>query len=85
MRIESSLQHFKGQAPDFLQGETLEGIDLNTNSFPIEELDLELLLYIPELEKVIFRTDENKEGALAMEDERLKQRSSTFPMSLAGH
>ena len=30
--IESSLQHFEKQAPDFLQDKTLKGIELNTNS-----------------------------------------------------
>ena len=42
MLIESSLQHFKGQAPDFLQEETLEGIELNTNSMSTKDLELEL-------------------------------------------
>ena len=41
MQIESSLQHFKEQAPDFLQEETIEGIELNTNSVSTKELELE--------------------------------------------
>ena len=52
-----------------LQEDTLKGFKLNTNSFPIEELGLELLLYIHEVEEVIFRIDEDGEGALATKDE----------------
>ena len=84
MRIESSLQHFKGQALDFLQEKTLEGFKLNINSFPIEELGLEPLLTILEVEELILMNDEDRERALATKDVGQKQRSSTFPMSLAG-
>ena len=84
MRIESSLQHFKGQALDFLQKETLEGIELNTNSVSTKELGLELKLLNLDVDEVIFRIDEDGEGTLATKDEGLKQRSSTFPMSLVG-
>ena len=83
-RIESSLLHFEKQAPRIIQGDTLEGSKLNTNSFPIEELGLELLLTIREMEELILMKDEDGEGALATKDEGPKQRSSTFPMSLNG-
>ena len=69
MRIESSLQHFKGQAPDFLQEETLEGIELNTNSEFIKELELELKLLNLDVEEVIFRIDEDEEAAVATKNE----------------
>ena len=39
MRIESSIQHFEKQAPDFLQEKTLEGIELNTNFVSTKELE----------------------------------------------
>ena len=51
--IESSLQHFEKQAPRILQGDTVEGSKINTNSFPIEEWGLEPLLTIPEMEELI--------------------------------
>ena len=84
MRIESSLQHFKGQAPYFFQEETLEGIKLNANSMSPKELGLELKLLNLDVDEVIFRTDEDGEGTLATKDEGSKQRSITFPMSLVG-
>ena len=40
MQIKTSLQHFKGKAPDFLQEETLEGIELKTNFVSTKELEL---------------------------------------------
>ena len=83
-RIESSLLHLKEQAPDILQEETLEGIELNTNSFPIEELELELKLHNLDVEELILMKDEDEEEAMATKDERPKQSSQTSPMSLAG-
>ena len=83
MQIESSLQHFKGQTLDFLQEETLEGIELNTNSVSIKELELELKLLNLDVEELILMKDEDGERALATKDEGPKQRSSIFPMSLA--
>ena len=80
-RIESTLLHLKEQALDILQEDTLKGFELNTNSLPIEELDLELSLYIHEVEEVIFRTDEDDEAAVSTKDEWPKQEASTFPMS----
>ena len=82
-RIESSLLYFEKQPPKILQGGTLEGSKLSTNSFPIEELGFEPLLTIPEMELIIMK-DENGEGALATKDEGSKHRSSIFLMSLAG-
>ena len=58
MWIKSSLLHFKGQAPDFFQEETLEGIELKTNSVSTKELELELKLLNLDANEVIFRTDE---------------------------
>ena len=84
MRIESSLLHFEKQAPRILQEDTLEGFKVNTNSFPIKELGLEPLLYIIEVEEVIFITDEDKEETMPTKDVWPKQGDSTFPMSLAG-
>ena len=84
MMIEKSLQHFKGQAPDFLKEETLEGIKLNTNSISTKELELRLKLLNLDVEELIFMKDKDGEGALATKDEGPKQRSSTFPMSLVG-
>ena len=84
MQIESSLQHFRGQALDFLQEETIEGIELNTNSVSTKELELELKLQNPDVDEVIFRTYEDGEGTLATKDEGPKQRSSSFPISLVG-
>ena len=84
IRIESSFPHFEEQAPEILQEDTLEGFKLNTNSFTIEELDLEFLLYIHEVEELILMKDGDGEGTLATKDEGSKQSSSTFPMSLAG-
>ena len=84
MQIESSLQHFKGQALGFVLEETLEGIELNTNSVSTKELELELKLLNLDVEELILMKDEDGEGALAIKDERPKQRSSTLPMSLAG-
>ena len=81
--IESSLLHLEKQAPDFLQEETLKGIHLNTNSVSTTELELELKLLNIDVEKLILMKDDNGERALATKDEGLKQRSSTFPMSLA--
>ena len=83
-RIESSLLYFEEQAPIILQGDTLEGYKLYTNSFPIVELDFELLFHILEVEEVILVKDEDGEGALVTKDEGPKQRSSVFPISLAG-
>ena len=83
-QIKSSLLHFDKQAPKILQGVTFEGSKLNTNSFPIQELGLGPLMIIPEMEELILMKDEDGEGALATKDEGPKQRSSTFPMSLAG-
>ena len=51
--IESSLQHFEKQAPRILQEDIFEGFKVNTNSFPIEELDLELIFTIPKMELLI--------------------------------
>ena len=84
MPIKSSLQHFKGQATDFLQEETLEGIELNTNSMSTKELDLDLKLLNLDVEELILMKDEDKEGELAIKDESPKQRSRTSPMSLVG-
>ena len=83
-QIESSLLHFEKQAPRILQEDTLKGFKVNTNSFPIEELDLEPLLTIPKMEVLILMKDEDGEGTLAKKDEGPKQRSSTFLVSLAG-
>ena len=74
--------HFEKQAPKILQGVTLEGSKLNTNSFPIKELGLEPILNILEVDEVIFRTDEDEEAVVAKKDEWPKQGASTFPMSL---
>ena len=63
-RIENSLLHFEKQAPKILQGDTLEGFKLNTNSFLIKELDFKLLSHILEVEEVIFMTDEDEEEYL---------------------
>ena len=84
MRIESSLQHFKGKAPDFLQEETLKEIELNTNSVSTKVLELELKLLNLDMEEFILMKDEDGEGALATKKEGPKQGSSTFPMSQAG-
>ena len=84
MRIESSLLHFEKQATKILQGVTLEGSKLNTNSSPIEELGLEPILNIPEVEEIIFRTYEDEEAAMAKNDDWPKQGASTFLMSLVG-
>ena len=72
--IESSLLHFEKQAPRILQGDTLEGSKLNTNSSPIKELGLKPLLTIPEMEELILMKDEDG-GAL---------KDSGTLMSLAG-
>ena len=69
MRIESLLQHFKGQAPDFLKEETLEGIELNTNFVSTKELELELKLLNLDVEELILMKDEDEEEALATKDE----------------
>ena len=69
MMIESSLQHFKGQAPYFLQEENLEGIELNTNFVCTKELELELKLVNLDLEELILMKDDDGEGALATKDE----------------
>ena len=84
MRIESSFPHFEKQAPDILQEETLEGIELNTNSVSTKFLGLDLKLLNLDVEKVIFRTDEDEKAAVATKDEWPKQEASTFPMSLDG-
>ena len=62
MWIESSLQHFKGQAPDFLQEENLERIELNTNSVSTKELELEHKLLNLDVEELILMKDEDGEG-----------------------
>ena len=45
-RIDSSLLYFEEQAPIILQGDTLEGYKLYTNSFPIAELDFEYSIFL---------------------------------------
>ena len=84
MQIESSLLLFEEQAPRTLQEETLEGYELNTNSFPTKELKLELTLSIPKVEELILTSDEDEEEALTTMDEGSKQISRTSTMSLDG-
>ena len=84
MRIKSSLLPFEEQAPKILQEKTLEGYELNTNSFPTKELDFELTSHNTKVEKLILTSDEDEEEVLAMVDEGTKRRSQTSSMSLAG-
>ena len=48
-----------------------------------KELELELKLLNLDVEELNLMKDDNGEEVLATKDEGLKQRSSTFPMSLA--
>ena len=82
MRIERSLLHLKEQAPDILQEESLEGIELNTNFVSTKELELELKLHNLDVEELILMKDKDEEEAVARKDKGLKQRASTFPISL---
>ena len=72
MQMESSLQHFKKQAPDFLKEKTLEGIELSTNSVSIKELELELKLLNLDVEELNLMKDENGEEVLTTKDKRPK-------------
>ena len=49
-----------------------------------KELELELKLLNLDVEELILMKDEDGEAALATKDEGPKQRSSIFPLSLAG-
>ena len=82
-RIKSSFLPFEEQAPKILQGDTLEGYKLKTNSFPTKELAFELLLPILEVQEVILTSDEDEDRVLAMMDEGPKRRSQTSLMCLA--
>ena len=84
MQIESSFSLIKEQAPIFLQEDTLEGFELEANSFPTKELAFELKLHNTEVEKIILTSNEDEEGELSTMDEGLKRRSWTSPMSLVG-
>ena len=83
MRIESSFPHLEVQAPEILQEDTLEGIKWKTNSVPTAKLVFELQFIILKVENFISTTDGDDEEVLAKKDGRPKQRSSTFPTSLA--
>ena len=84
MWIKSSLLPFEEQAPKILQEKTLEGYELNTNSFPTKELDFEFTSHNTKVEKLILTSDEDEEEVLATVDEGTKRRSQTSSMSLAG-
>ena len=77
--IESSLLHFEKQAPRILQGDTIEGSKLNTNSSPIKELGLKPLLTIPEMEELILMKDED--GGALKDSGTLMSLASTHPQS----
>ena len=83
MKLESSLLPITEHTPKFLQEDTLEGLKLKINSFPIKELEFELALHNMEVEILILTSDEDEEGVLAMMDEGPKQSSRTFTKSLA--
>ena len=59
MQIESSFPHFEEQAPKILQEETLEGIELNTNSLSTKELELALKLLNLDMKELIFMKDKD--------------------------
>ena len=84
IKIESSFSPIEKNAPMFLQEDTLEGIELEANSFPTKELEIELTSHNTEVEKLILMNDEDEEGVLATIDEGPKRRSRTSLMSLAG-
>ena len=84
MKIQSSFSTIKEHAPTFLQEDTLEGFELKTNSFPINELAFELTSPIMEVEELILASDENEGGVSAMMDEGSKQSSWTSTKSLVG-
>ena len=72
MQIESSFLLMKEKAPMFLQEDTLEGFELEANSFPTKELAFELKLHNTEVKKLILTSNEDEEGVLATMDEGLK-------------
>ena len=84
MRIEISLLPFEEQTLKILQEETLDGYELNTNSFPTKELNFELTSPILKVEELILMSDEDEKGVVAMMDEGPKKSSRTSPISLAG-
>ena len=84
MQIDSSFLPFEEQIPKILQEHTLEGYELNTNSFPTKNLDYEFQSPILKVEELILMSDEDEEEVLATMDEGPKRRSRTSPMSLVG-
>ena len=78
------ISHIKEHAPMFLYEDTLEGFELEANSFPTKELAFELKLYNMAVEKLILASDEDEEGVLAVMDEGPKLSSQTSPKGLAG-
>ena len=69
MKIKSSFSLIKENAPMFLQGDALEGFELEANSFPTKELTFELRSQNKEVERLILTSNEDEEGLLAMMDE----------------
>ena len=84
MKIKSSFLPIKDHAPIFLQEDTLEGFELEADSFPTKELAFELVSPILKAKKLIPVSDEDEEGVLAMTNEGPKKSSQTSIMSLAG-
>ena len=75
MKIKSSLSPFEEHAPMFLQKNTLRGFEFVANSLSTKELAFELISDMKEVEKLIFASDEDDDGVLAMMNERPTQSS----------
>ena len=81
IKIEISFLPIEKQSPMFLQEDSLEGFELEANSFPTKELAFEFKLHNTEVEKLILVSDEDEKGVVATMDEGPKKRSRTSPMS----
>ena len=78
MQIDSSFLPFEEKIPKILQEDTLEGYELNANSFPTKNLDYEFQSPIWKVEELILTSDEDEEEVLATMDEGPKRRWSNF-------
>ena len=81
IKIEISFLPIEKQSPMFLQEDSLEGFELEANSFPTKELAFEFKLHNTEVEKLILVSNEDEKGVVATMDEGPKKRSRTSPMS----
>ena len=60
IKIESSFLHIEKHAPMFLQEDTLEGFEIDANSFPTKELAFELIMHNMKVEELILTSDEDQ-------------------------